>query len=139
MNLNTNTVNTNIFNPSLKNLEERFQGELDIHIEPYAEISTEVECVLGAIADGTALVDLHHFEPTPRANPYTLYALFYHRNKVHICPVHNSYPTSLNPITLNENGHLELTKESVGGVITADQLDKFVKENYLVGYVKVIN
>lgn len=120
-------------------LDVKFNDQLEIVAAPYAEINITVEAVLLALVDKALFIDTHNGNTTPEVNRYKNYALFNRNNRVYICPVHATYQTCLNPLEVNEEGHIELSTGSIGGLVTADKLADLVKEGYLVGYVKVLN
>ena len=123
--------------PSHKDLDEKYAGKLDIRVSPYTEFSESTEQVLDALAAHALYKDGHNNYEAAGPNPYRLFALFEHRGTLHVCPVHQSYPTCLNPVTV-EDGHVYLNTGSVGAVIYAHQLNALMNDGYIKGIVKVL-
>lgn len=123
--------------PSHKDLDEKYAGKLDIRVSPYTEFSESTEQVLDALAAHALYKDGHNKHETAGPNPYQLFALFQHRGILHVCPVHRSYPTCLNPVTV-EDGQVYLNTGSVGAVIYAHQLNALMNDGYIKGIVKVL-
>lgn len=136
MNMNNaiNSINLNVTKPLHATLEDRFGAELEIHLEPYAELNDKQLDILQAIADDIPMVDEHNLRGGKVPNPYSHYAIYKRGKETHICPIHDSSPTCMNPLSL-EDDYVVLGRWSVGGVATANQLKALVKEGHLVGYV----
>jgi len=119
-------------------LDEKYDGKLEIHLTPYTEISANVEAVLEALSRNALLMDQHNVYKGVKPNPYVTYALFNYRGILAICPVSESYPTSLNPLRVDGNGNLSLSTGSIGATIYKHQVADLVDTGYLAGYVKVL-
>jgi len=136
MNMNNaiNSINVTVTKPLHATLEDRFGDLLEIHLEPYAELNEKQVEILQAIADDVPMIDEHNLSGGKVPNPYTHYAIYTRGKYTHICPIHDSAPTCLNPLSV-EDDYLVLSRWSVGGVATAARLKDLVTEGNLVGYV----
>lgn len=119
--------------PEFTTLEQRFEDQLEIHIEPYAELGEKQLEILQAIADDAPFIDEHNLRAGKVPNPYNFYAFYKRGKETYICPVHDFLPTCLNPLSMEEDAVL-LGRWSVGGSVSASRLKDLVKEGYLVGY-----
>lgn len=134
---NTHYVSMGLLQPK-ETLDAKYEGKLEIHLTPYTEISANVEAVLDAISKDALMLDHHCVNEGYKANRYKSYALFIHRGVLAICPVSESYATSLNPVRANSKGSLELSTGSIGATIYKHQLEALVEAGYLAGFVKVL-
>lgn len=131
LDVQTSLVNFN------NDLTEQYLGLLDIQVLPYVNLNESNEMVLKGLANQFKFSDGHSPYAPSQANPYRLYALFKHRNAYHICPVHKSQPTCLNPVTVVDDV-IELSTRSIGGVVYAHQLEQLLEQEYVAGIIRVL-
>ena len=122
----------------VKTLEDKYQDKLEIHLEPYTEITVNVEKVLDAIMNGAALTEARLPYDNLKKNNFKLYALYVHRGVTSICPVDANRVTSLCPLRVNAEGYIELSGHSLGIDVNAKQIESMCADGVLAGYVKVI-